>query len=139
MLSKNKIKFIHFLKKKKFRNETGLFIAEGSRLVNEILSSGYQVHLLCATREWMNTSKQNNKAKIKEVIPVSQKELNRISTQKSPNQVLALVKQPKYNITEEEITNSLSLILDSIGDPGNLGAIIRNVDWFGIDNLICSH
>ena len=139
MLSKNKIKFINSLKKKKYRNEKGLFIAEGAKLVNEILSSGFQVFLLCATPEWLNTSNHKKQANIKEVIPITQKELNRISTQKNPNQVLAVVEQPFYKITDDELTNDLSIVLDTLNDPGNLGTIIRIADWFGIRNLMCSH
>ena len=139
MLSKNKIKFINLLKKKKYRNETGLFIAEGAKLVNEILSSGFQVSLLFAIPEWMNSSHHKIQANIKEVITINQEELKRISTQKNPNQVLAVVEQPAYKLTDDELTNNLSIVLDSINDPGNLGTIIRIGDWFGINNLICSN
>ncbi|MGM0530392.1 MAG: TrmH family RNA methyltransferase [Bacteroidota bacterium] len=139
MLSKNKIKFINSLKKKKSRTESGLFLAEGAKLVAEVLSSDFHVPLLFATPEWMNASKLKNQANIKEVIAITQEELNRISTQKNPNQVMAVVEQPHHKIIEEELTNNLSLILDSISDPGNLGTIIRIGDWFGIYNLICSH
>lgn len=139
MLSKNKIKFINSLKKKKYRNESGLFLAEGAKLVNEILSSGFQVPLICATPEWMNSSKLKDQANIKELISITQRELNRISTQKNPNQVLAVVEQPAHKMVEEELTSNLSIILDAVNDPGNLGSIIRIGDWFGIYNLICSH
>jgi len=139
MLSKNKIKFINSLKKKKYRKETGLFIAEGVKLVNELLSSGFQVHLLCATPEWMNASNYRKQTNIKELIPITQGELSRISTQINPNQVVAVAEQPAYEISEAELTNTLSLVLDTINDPGNLGTIIRIADWFGINNLICSH
>lgn len=139
MLSKNKIKFITSLKKKKDRNETGLFIAEGTKLVDEILSSGFQIPLLCATPEWMNASNYNKGANIKELITITQKDLSRISTQKTPKQVLAVVEQPRHKIYEHELENNLSLLLDTINDPGNLGTIMRIADWFGIRNIICSH
>ncbi|MEF8810835.1 MAG: RNA methyltransferase [Bacteroidales bacterium] len=139
MLSKNKIKFINSLKKKKYRNESGLFLAEGAKLVDEILTSGFQVPLICATQEWMNSSRLKEQANIKELISITQRELNRISTQKNPNQVLAVVEQPVHKIAEDELTDNLSIILDSMSDPGNLGNIIRTGDWFGIYNLICSH
>ena len=139
MLSKNKIKFITSLKKKKHRNESGLFLAEGAKLVNEILFSGFHVSLLCATPEWRNASNHNHQANIKELIMITQKELNRISTHKTPDQVLAVVEKPNYEIKEQELIHNLSLVLDSINDPGNLGTIIRIGDWFGIYNIICSH
>ena len=138
MLSKNKIKFINSLKKKKHRNETGLFIAEGVKLVNEILASGFRVPLLCATPEWTETTAYKSQANIKELITITQEELRRISGQSNPNQVLAVVEQPSQEIDEEKMLNELSLVLDNINDPGNLGTIIRIADWFGINNLICS-
>ncbi len=138
MLSKNKIKFINSLKKKKHRNETGLFIAEGVKLVSEILASGFRVPLLCATPEWSEATAYKSQANIKELITITQEELKRISGQSNPNQVLALVEQPAQEINEEKMLNELSLVLDSINDPGNLGTIIRIADWFGISNLICS-
>ena len=139
MLSKNKIKFINSLKKKKDRNETGLFIAEGVKVVNEILASGFRVPLLCATPQWTETTAYKSQANIKELITITQEELRRISGQSNPNQVLAVVEQPAQEIDEEKMLNALSLVLDNINDPGNLGTIIRIADWFGISNLICSH
>lgn len=138
MLGKNKIKFVTSLIKKKHRNETGLFVAEGTKLVDEIISSGFQVMLLCGTTEWMNSSTYTNEPNIQERITITRKELNKISSQKSPNQVLAVVRQPAHDIDESELSNDLSLVLDRISDPGNLGTIIRIADWFGIKNVICS-
>lgn len=131
MLSKNEVKYIQSLCHKKQRQEEGLFIAEGPKLINEILNSHYQVQQLYATPEWIS----KNKA-IKQVLEVTADELARISQLQTPNQVLALVKMKAA--AEPDIKNQLALVLDGIQDPGNLGTIIRIADWFGITHIICS-
>ncbi len=138
MLSKNKIKFISGLKKKKFRNEYNLFLAEGTKLVKEIASSGFHIRVLCATQEWMNTYHHLLGKNIKELITITQEEIKKISSLKTPEQVLAVVKQPYYRLEEHELTQDLSLVLEQMNDPGNLGTLIRIADWFGIQNVICS-
>ena len=138
MLSKNKIKFISALKKKKFRHEYNLFLAEGNKLIKEIASSGFHIRLLCATQEWIDTSGHIVDTHAKEIIPVTQEALNKISSLKTPDQVLAVVEQPHYGLEESELLQDISLVLEQINDPGNLGTIIRIADWFGIQNVICS-
>jgi TrmH family RNA methyltransferase len=138
MLSKNKIKFITALKKKKYRNETGLFVAEGTKLVEEIIDSGFMVSSVFALSEWINSLNNKNQSNVNEIIAVTQKELEKISSQKNPNQVLAVVEKPHHEISVRELENDITLLLDRINDPGNLGTILRVADWFGIKNVICS-
>ncbi len=133
-LSKNKIKYIHSLEYKKTRCEENVFIAEGPKLVNDLLEH-FSTRLIVATNEWLKT---HPKVNADEIVEVSPEELTKASLLKNPQQILAIFEQPKYSIDKEEISSSLSLALDNIQDPGNLGTIIRLADWFGIKNILCS-
>lgn len=135
MLGKSKIKYIQSLGQKKFRDETGLFIAEGPKIVKELLEADPGlVKQVYAVNEWIT---QNRKLPTGiQVEEISDQELEKISQLKTPNQVLALAGQ----LTNEEIRlkGKLSLALCGIQDPGNLGTIIRIADWFGVTQVICS-
>jgi TrmH family RNA methyltransferase len=134
VISKNQIKNITALSHKKMRDETGLFVAEGSKLVID-LEPAFKLKECYATSEWLQNNRVSFRSKIQEV---SADELKKISSQKSPQGILAIFEKPNYNLTT--ITNSeLCLALDDIQDPGNLGTIIRIADWFGIKNIVCSH
>lgn len=134
MLSKNKIKYIRSLELKKNRKEEQVFVAEGHKLVGDLLGH-FSCRLLVATRSWME---RNPKAQADEIIEVTPDELTRASLQKAPQEVLAIFEQPSYPIQPEIATHSLCLALDDIQDPGNLGTIIRLADWFGIEDIFCS-
>jgi len=127
-LSKNQLKLITSLQQKKYRNIHNLFIAEGTKVVNELLNSNFELEQLFC----VNTSSYENNEKI---IQISEEELKKISSLKTPNNVLGLFKIP---LEEELITDGFILALDEINDPGNLGTIIRLCDWFGVNQLICS-
>lgn len=133
-LSKNKIKFIRALESKKKRKEEQAFIAEGPKLIEELLPY-FKCDILVATTEWFARNKTVNAS---EVVEVSPEELKKVSLLKTPQQVLAVFKQPEYALHTEELKQNLSLLLDDIQDPGNLGTIIRLADWFGIEHIICS-
>lgn len=135
MLVKSKIKDIQSLAGKKYRDETGLFIIEGPKLVQELIeqSSG-AVEEIFALESWdcgrlpvSLSGKLTN---------VSNEELGRISQLTTPNQVLAVVKQFKYPAIE--LKGNLTLVCCGIQDPGNFGTIIRTADWFGVKQLVCS-
>lgn len=134
MISKNQIKYVHQLELKKFRKQEGLFIAEGHKVVEDLLKAGFVPKQLFATREWLS------KNHIIDAIEVTNDELTRLSLQQHPQQVLALFNIPDNHFTNEECTHltHLSLLLDNIQDPGNMGTIIRIADWFGIDTIFCS-
>ena len=134
MLSKNKIKFIHSLEHKKFRNESACFLAEGNKLVADILPF-FECECLITKSSWLAT--QANVC-TKELIIADDKDIERVSLLKTPQDVLAVFRQPQYDLDNETLINELSLVLDGIQDPGNLGTIIRLADWFGIKQLICS-
>lgn len=135
MLSKNKLKYIRSLAIKKFRDEEKAFVAEGPKLVEELIKY-YECSLLIGVPEYL---KKIFPLKNTEVIEVNQEELARASNLKTPQSVLAVFKmpmQPKINIPN--ICQQLCLGLDAIQDPGNLGTIIRIADWFGIEHIFCS-
>jgi TrmH family RNA methyltransferase len=142
MLSKSLIALIKSLKYKKFRESSGLFIAEGDKIMNDLINvssdrSLFKIHTLLATPEWLKTKKilPEKEYNLNEI---SEDDLRRISLLKTPNKVMALVKIPGYTLEDNFAENDLVLVLDDIQDPGNLGTIIRIAHWFGIKNIICS-
>ncbi len=135
MLSKNQIKFVSSLQQKKFRIEYNLFIAEGNKIVKELLNSSLVVKQLYATSEFLVNERIESSI---ETFEINEKELARISALTNVNQVLAVCEIPNYIFDIEALQNKLTLVLDEIKDPGNLGTIIRIADWFGIENIICS-
>ncbi|MDR3219119.1 MAG: RNA methyltransferase [Dysgonamonadaceae bacterium] len=134
MLSKSKIRFIRSLDKKKFRNETACFLAEGNKLVADILHS-FECEYLIAKAAWLATQ---GDIKAGELIVAEEGDIEKASLLKTPQDVIAVFKQPVYQLNIEELGKELSLVLDGIQDPGNLGTIIRLAGWFGIRNVICS-
>lgn len=136
MISKNQIKFVRSLQLKKQRDVHNSFVVEGEKIVNEIIQSDFSVIQIFATNGWLSS----NTNIIAEVIcQISEKELKKISQLSTPNKVLAIVEKPKFALNIDTITNGLTLVLDEIKDPGNLGTIIRVCDWFGVENIICSN
>lgn len=133
MLSKNEIKYIQSLCHKKQRQEEGLFIAEGPKLVAEVLQSAYGIKKIYALEGWVQ---EHGNAGIEPII-ITEIELQKISALQSPNQVL-LVAEQKMIVDTIDFTQKLTLVLDGIQDPGNLGTIIRIADWFGIKQIIAS-
>lgn len=127
MISKNQIKFVRQLEQKKYRKKEGLFVAEGPKVVVDLLRAGFKAHTIFATSEWESQGQTFQE--------VSDEELRRVSFLQHPQRVLALFFIPTESIPS---VSSLSLALDDVQDPGNLGTIIRIADWFGIDTIYCS-
>ncbi|WP_139958868.1 TrmH family RNA methyltransferase [Flavicella sediminum] len=127
--SKNQTKVINKLRQKKYRMKEGLFVAEGIKVVKELLASSFELDTLFVT-EAASENFTSYKVEI-----VNEVDLKKLSSLKSPNGVLALFKIP----VEKALNSSgLVLVLDEVNDPGNLGTIIRLCDWFGIQQLVCS-
>jgi RNA methyltransferase, TrmH family len=126
-LSKNHLKLITSLSQKKYRQKHNLFVAEGMKIVDEFLQSSFQLEILFST--------ESSFSYLDSFVEVSDQELKKISTLKTPNKVLAVFKIPKEEILKP---SGFIVALDSINDPGNLGTIIRLCDWFGVEQLICS-
>jgi len=135
MISKNQVKYIQSLGQKKRRDEEGLFIAEGPKIVAELLAEpGCHIKLIYALNNWISG---NNLNILPEVMEITEKELEKISQLKTPNQVLVVAEKMNWE-GEASLKNTITLVLDTIQDPGNMGTIIRIADWFGIKNMICS-
>jgi TrmH family RNA methyltransferase len=133
MITKNQVKYIQSLGQKNCRDADHVFIAEGPKIVNELLmAENCNVIQIYALKDWINNTKTNA-----ELTEVSQDELKKISQLTTPNQVLAIAKMLNWD-SDPVIKGSISLALDTIQDPGNMGTIIRLADWFGIKNIFCS-
>ena len=137
MIRKNQIKYVHQLELKKFRKQEGLFIAEGHKVVGDLLHEGFMPRQIFATQEWITDNPSLLPIINSQLIEVDLEELTRLSLLQHPQQVLALFPIPGEQ-TSFSSQNSLSLLLDNVQDPGNLGTIIRIADWFGIDTIYCS-
>ncbi|MFO8001641.1 MAG: RNA methyltransferase [Marinilabilia sp.] len=135
MVGKSKKKLITSLSQKKYRDRTGLFVAEGPKLVNDLLASGLQPELLFSTGEDILTSQSH------ELTPeiIDDQSLKKISFLKSPQNVLAVFKKPAERFHFGDHANRLTLALDGVRDPGNMGTILRLADWFGFSHIVCSH
>lgn len=137
MLTKTEAKYIQSLSQKKFRDEEGVYIIEGPKIMAEALAS-IQVKIvkIYALEEWVAAHPKIGTNLIVQV--VTEAELHKISQLKTPNQVLAIARQAEISLLSFN-ENLLSLALDGIQDPGNLGTIIRIADWFGVQQIICSN
>jgi TrmH family RNA methyltransferase len=130
MITKKQIKYIHSLEQKKNRKKEGVFVAEGPKVVNDLLKV-LQPEIIFATPDW-----HVQWPMIGQVVEVDDDELRKISFLQHPQQVLAVFRLPSPPAIM--IDERLYLALDSVQDPGNLGTIIRIADWFGIDTIFCS-
>ncbi|MEO7121310.1 MAG: RNA methyltransferase, partial [Ginsengibacter sp.] len=139
MLSKKIVKYIQSLSHKKLRDEQNSFIAEGPKVVREfLLSENFVSVMICATSDWLSENK-NILSSISpgNIYEIDEVALEKISQLKTPNKVVCVFEKKLMKMTPH-LSNKLSLMLDDIQDPGNLGTIIRIADWFGVDNVICS-
>lgn len=140
MISKAKIKLIRSLERKKARADTGLFIAEGHKTIEELLPA-FRCTFLAATPDWLAAKTDITQNLIRQgadVQPASPEELRKASLLIHPQDALALFQQKEETPLPRPAENELSLALDNIQDPGNLGTIIRIADWFGINHIFCS-
>ncbi len=140
MLTRNKIKHIKSLKEKKYRQLYNLFAVEGDKIVAEIIREDpARIEELYLTERWYkNTGISSAFKNTSKLFFMNPGEMERISSYRSPSEVLALIRITRFQLDYDEIARSLSLVLDTVQDPGNLGNIIRIADWFGIRQVICS-
>ena len=138
MLSRNQVKHIHSLKQKKFREIHRQFLAEGSKLILEIIESPYKVIAVYALADWLKSNENILLSKKVPFLEISEGEMERITALSSPSPALAIAEIPAMPILPVGAINDLVLVLDDIKDQGNLGTIIRIADWFGIETVICS-
>lgn len=135
MLSKALQKRISALENKKQRKESGLFVAEGSKTVLDLMAAGLKTDKLIATPEWLQGHTLQPGT---DVVEVSNDEMRRISFQQAPQGVMGIFHQPQHQPDTSAPQQQLCLALDNVQDPGNLGTIIRIADWFGIEDIFCS-
>ena len=133
MISKNQQKLIQSLKLKKNRVKTSLFVAEGEKVVIELINSSIKLHSVYCLPSFISKINVDSDA----ITEINEKELAKISNLKNANQAVALFEIPVFDKRSDE--NNLILALDDIRDPGNLGTIIRLADWFGITTILCSN
>ena len=138
MISKNKINYILSLQKKKIREKEKLFVIEGDKLVKEFLTANVPVKTLVAKPEFLNSLPSVHKRGIEEILPASYDDLKKVSSLKTPHNALAIVYIPVVKSYPEDLKKGLTVALEYIQDPGNLGTIIRAAAWFGINNIYCS-
>ena len=146
-LSINQKKFIRSLHRKKIRNETGLFLVEGDKMVRELLhtpsgeNAAGEIHFgirtLVATVEWLEEFGAGLPGGI-EILSAKAEDLRQIASQQEPNKAIAIAEKADYQLDIPRLKKQLVLGLENIQDPGNLGAIIRIADWFGIRDVLCS-
>ncbi|GMV78467.1 MAG: RNA methyltransferase [Chitinophagaceae bacterium] len=133
MLSKNEVKYIQSLCHKKQRQQERVFIAEGAKIIEELLASNYVVKKLFVTEKYLLQNSFTNAV----ITEVSTQEMDKISLMDNATDVLAIVEQKPNEMTA--VKGKLNLVLDGIQDPGNFGTIIRIADWYGIENILCSN
>ena len=134
LLSKNKIKYIQSLKGKKYRNEYGTFVAEGKKLVSDLIGN-CRCQLLVGLPDVLQ---EMGPLSAEEIIEATTDELKKASNLKTAPQIIGVFYQPRYDIEKIKLSGNLNLVLDGIQDPGNMGTIVQLADWFGIEHIFCS-
>ncbi len=146
MLSKAKVKYLNSLKSKKFRQKYNNFVAEGDKIAIEILKNAQnpnaafsiEIEAIYGLSDWIKNHQDLLQPFQAIIAEVDNATLKKISSLQTPNQVLIVLKQFDFDLPTAQIQTNLTLLLDEIQDPGNLGTIMRIADWFGIPNVICS-
>jgi len=141
MISNNQIKIYTSLRNKKYREIHNKFLAEGEKITLDILSSSsrlFKIHSLVATPEFLKSHPSSVFRGIPEIVEASESSLEKISSLNTPNKAILVCEIPSYAPDFKAISGGLSLFLDDIRDPGNLGTIMRTADWFGIHHIFCS-
>jgi TrmH family RNA methyltransferase len=134
MVSKAKIKLVRSLETRKYRDRHRLFVAEGNKLVADMMGA-FECEWMLAATSWMATQ---GHIPARELIVAEDGDIHRISLLKTPQDVVALFRLPVYDIGEADPALRLTLVLDGVRNPGNLGTIVRLADWFGIEHVVCS-
>ncbi len=139
MLSKNELKYYSSLLQKKYRNETGKFLVEGKKLILEAVNSDFECELIASTKHFSNDNPEffdNTRIITVRHETIKQIELEKLSDTKTPQGVIGIFRKPSLKTSGKE--SKTIVALENISDPGNLGTIIRNCDWFGFSRVILS-
>lgn len=138
MLSKRQIKYFKSLQLKKYRLQERKFLVEGAKGILEVLQSGFKVAYLIGTEGFLSTIGTDKKSEAEEVLVCKEIDLASVGTFKTNNTGIAIVHMPEMDEVEFP-KNELSIALDNVRDPGNLGTIIRIADWYGVKQIFCTH
>lgn len=139
MLGASKIKYLRSLHQRKFRQKYYNFVAEGTKTACEVLDSRtLEIEGIYAVKGWLDEQKQRLTGYEDRITLVDEDDLKKISLLKTPNEVFMVLSQPAWELQAEEIQTDISLYLEDIRDPGNMGTILRIADWFGIRWVFCS-
>lgn len=139
MISKNKIKYLKSLEMKKHRQAESVFVAEGPKIVGDLLNAGFEpTYLVVVECSDFASRLQNFDLNGVQIDFVTADDLRKMSSLEAPQQVLAVLKQPIWQLDSNVASKELCLALDEVQNPGNLGTIIRLAAWFGIEHLFCS-
>lgn len=138
MLSKKIISLIRSLQQKKFREEERLFIVEGRKVVDELLSSGFDVKMIVATEDHLSSLPEKSLSKAAEVHTAKQQDLERMTALSTPQEVIAVAAIPDSVLDAGSLKSGWTFMLDDIRDPGNMGTILRIAHWFGVGQVVCS-
>ncbi|MFA8450483.1 MAG: RNA methyltransferase [Bacteroidales bacterium] len=139
ILSKNQFKFLSSLKTSKSRKKYNLFIAEGEKLVIDLIQSGLSPHSIVAYPEIFESHVFLEKKYNDKCLLIKEKDMDRLSALKSPSPVFAAFSCWEKDYDYELPSKEWVLLLDQIKDPGNMGTIIRTADWFGIKHIVCTN
>lgn len=134
MLSKNKIKLINSLSLKKNRDEEELFVAEGEKIIKELIDAHFDITTIICSDKFSERYISSDY----ETIVATDAEMKKISSLKTPSHILAICRKRNTLLNINNLVNDLTIALDDIQDPGNMGTIIRLASWFGIKEIICS-
>ena len=137
MVSKSQRQFVRSLSQRKNRHDAGLFVAEGARIVQDLIRSSSEIKTIFGTSDWLAKNRSTIPSSV-EVHQIDERELERLSELQSPYGALALVAMRQTTFDIQAIRGKLILGLEDIQDPGNLGAIIRLCDWFGIEHILAN-
>jgi RNA methyltransferase, TrmH family len=136
-VSKSQVKYIQSLSHKKFRDEAGVFVAEGPKVVGELLRvPGLRCRQVYAVKEWISGGGDGARLKEVPVQEVGEADLERLSALATANQVVSVFEKPVFS--PPDFNTGITLVLDGIQDPGNLGTLVRVADWFGLGTVLCS-
>ncbi|MFM2208136.1 MAG: hypothetical protein RL213_2111 [Bacteroidota bacterium] len=137
-LSRNRIAQIRSLHQKKFREEHRLFIAEGRKVVDELLASEFEIPSLVVTEDYLASAPAGLTDRVGEVLVAKSVDLEKASALTTPQDVLAVTVIPRNEISAGDLPGKLTVLLDDVRDPGNLGTILRVSHWFGVAQVITS-
>lgn len=138
-ISKNTIKYIRSLQLKKFRQKYNNFVLEGDKIAREILQQDkLRVAAIYALPQWIEANPSSLQRFPDRIHTITAEELQKISSLSTPNQVLIVAEQAQHDLDLNLLQDHLTLYLDGIQDPGNMGTILRIADWFGLPYVFCS-